>query len=152
MPSFGQITYSLIDDSLSADDPGMRQFVRDEEYFHDRSVQLPYQIHKLFGGEFLQSPPSGLYFFVNPPADFLKRRMGFSGPHDDLVLPGLCNTNLPVFVIEADAQQTNDTGLIFTVHGFSSIPFLHKTEFSGLFHTLLPDGVMVAQQTLNLLV
>jgi hypothetical protein len=78
--------------------------------------------------------------------------MRFSGSHNDPVLPGLCNTDMPVFVIEADAQQTNNTGLIITVHGFSSIPFLHKTQFSGLFHTLLPDGVMVAQQTLNLLV
>lgn|GEM_PF-2149680 len=78
--------------------------------------------------------------------------MGFSGSHNYSILISLCNADMLIFIIKTNTQHPNNTDLIFTVHGFSSIPFLHKSKNSGLFSTLLPDGVTVARQTLNLFV
>lgn len=78
--------------------------------------------------------------------------MRFSGTHQNMIWIRLRDPDLTVFVVETDSQQSDHPALSGFSHRFLSIPYLHSPPFSGLFSVLLPDGVMVAQQTLNLLV
>lgn len=48
--------------------------------------------------------------------------MGFTGSHNDMVFICLCNSDLSVFGIKSDAQQTHNPALSGFSHLFFSIP------------------------------